>query len=266
MKDKSGEEKNVRINVLLDHRVVTINFFIEYTFEEGKNASDIVEELYHPHENKTLLWSIGKNEGSKLDFKDLSKEYLRKIKSMIPQEAKIPKKKELSVADEELARYYEPYAIEIINIYTKSLYGKLKDDNKQDILKILFWEKSTGFKTEVMERLFDDVSGRTDYFAYFSPESTLFISNRRDAPLERLEVISMLINIEVLLTQKLLLQLYDQIVNNNLREVREKRISPSRTVEFRNNVTKDMEELFDIRIKKYQRGRVITDIGRRILI
>jgi len=200
--------------------------------------------------------------------------------------SEIPKDSELMIPNEEmLDKFYEPYAFTIIDKYSGSIFKEnevdpqLKDkpnqkvkkeqseEVKNDILRILLWDKHKHFETfntKGLSNFFKDASRKDGQFTFFSTESTLLFMNSHEK-IDISDVVYALVNIEVLLIQKVVLQMYDYLVDKNFQKLREKRISMNSIIRIKNAVMRDLDEFFDIRTKKYQRGREISDAGKDIL-
>jgi hypothetical protein len=264
--DTFGNYKKVSINTLIDKRGFgIINFFIEYIYENPISAEKVLEELYAPHKGHTI---IGEN-AKKLNFEEAFLYYYDKIREYIPRNALKLKDTYSKLTREEIKNYYEPYAFTIIDDFHTE--KKIENDSEliMAFLPVLLWEEEKGkirdYKQKTIESLYKDISHKERYLTLLSRESTLLIDKNGKLPVDSSDVITYSINIEMLMLQKLILILYDHKVDAMLVQLRNKKISPSIIVDFRENVQKDLEDLFDIRIKNYQRGKDIVDIGQKIL-
>jgi len=264
--DTFGNHKKVSINTLIDKRGFgIINFFIEYIYDNPISIDKVLEELYAPHKGYTII----RENARRLNFENEFLYYCDKIIKYIPRNALKSKDNYCNLTREEIKNYYEPYAFTIIDdLHTEK---KIMNDNEliMAFLPVLLWEEEKGkirdYKKKTIENRYKDISHKKRYLTLLSRESTLLIDKNGKLPVNSSDVITYSINIEMLMLQKLILILYDHKVDAMLVQLRNKKISPSIIVDIREKVQKDLEDLFDIRIKKYQRGKDIVDVGQEIL-
>ncbi len=278
--DIFSNRRKVSMNVLIDKRGFgIINFFIEYIYDNPIEAEKVLKELYAPHEEERIIIKDN-NKESILNFKNAFFYYYIKIKEIIYENTLKTKKNFFELTTEELENYYEPYAFTIIDDYHMEEQN-IDEHPTEDqaifdeshistvFLPILLWEEETDkirdYRKETAESLYKNISHKQRYLTLLSRESTLLINKNEKLPVDSSDVITYLINIEMLMLQKLILLLYDHKIDAMLMQLRNKKISPSVTVDFREKVQKDLEDVFDIRIKNYQRGKDIVDIGQEIL-
>jgi len=266
--DMRGKKRNVDVNALLDKRgILIINFHIAYD-TDGISTVELIEELHNPYHNATLYITSEEGKEIAMDLKQAAKYYYEKIASLLDREVVSPKNKALVLSKVELQNYIEPYALTVINMHSgKTEHESLGSQIENEALKILLWDyrRIDEFNTAGIEKFYEEISQKRKQVAFFSAESTLMINNGEKPCIENADVIYTLINIEILLMQKVVLQLYDRVIDKDLNELRQKRVSPNTILSIRNDVLRDLEEFFDVRTKLYQRGREISDVGKKVL-
>lgn len=268
IKDTDGTIRDSTIIALVDRRgFMVLTFRIDYDYKVPKSSEEIINELYNPHKEKDrfILPSAKSQEG---EFEIIAKYYAEHIEGFFKKECRISKEKELLLSQEELYQYSEPYAISVINHFiTRSKQDVEEKIEKNEILKILFWDDKLieEFRPESVMEFYKEVSRTNHEIILFSAESTLLVNLINDENVKLYDSYYLLANIELLLIQKLVLQIYDHILDSILHEIRRKTYNTSTITDIRKYISRDLEEFFDIRIKMYQRGREITDAGRKIL-
>lgn len=267
--DMNGIQRDTLINCLVDKRgFIILTFKMDYCYETPQSSEEVINELYTPHSKNDWLSSTVLDSSTE-QFNVIAKKFAEHVKGYFVGKSRRPKLKELLLSPYDLDQFYEPYAVTFVNEYNIQDGEEIESTrNLNEMLKILFWDKKLveEFRPENVKKFYKEISRTHNEVTFLSAESTLMVKvERNEKTVRNFDATLLLVNIELLLIQKQVLQIYDHIIDNILHNLRQRHYRMSTVLDIRNYVARDLEEFFDIRIKNYQRGREVTDAGREIL-